>query len=205
MFNQVEPSLGGLGIGLFLAKRLVEMHGGTIEAHSPGHQQGSEFVVRLPLAVESPFEPVSFDEMESASSGSRLRVLIADNDPDIVLTFEVMLQSMGHDVVSAANGLEALELAARVRPDAAVLDIGMTVMDGYEAARRIRKQPWGANMVLIAITGWGHETDRRRSEEAGFDSFIVKPVDVHTIADCLKTLRSDSIALDTNEARGTQV
>jgi PAS domain S-box-containing protein len=197
MFTQVGPSLGGLGIGLSLAKRLVEMHGGTIDAHSAGPGKGSEFVVRIPLAdsitVDAPAE-------STLTAGAVYRVVVADDNPDIILSFTVMLEAMGYQVYSASNGVEALELASKVIPDAVILDIGMPAMDGYETARRIRQEPWGRKMVLIAITGWGQEKDRRRSEEVGFTAHLVKPVDARTIIGCLEaTIGRNSVSKPTSQ------
>jgi PAS domain S-box-containing protein len=183
MFTQVGPSLGGLGIGLSLAKRLVELHGGMIEAHSAGAGKGSEFVVRLPLAdfITTDTAPES-----TFTADAVYRVVVADDNPDIILSFKVMLEAMGYQVYSASNGVDAFELASKVIPDAVILDIGMPEMDGYETACRIRQEPWGRKMVLIAITGWGQEKDRRRSEEVGFTAHLVKPVDARTIIGCLE-------------------
>ena len=179
MFYQVDRSLershGGLGIGLTLVKRLVEMHGGTIEARSPGADRGSEFVVRLPVLAGEPARAEE-REPEEARPASR-RILVVDDNRDSAESLALLLQVTGNDVRTAFDGLEAVEEAERFRPDVVLLDIGMPRLNGYEAARRIRDEPWGKEMLLIAQTGWGQEEDRRRSQEAGFDAHLTKPVD----------------------------
>jgi signal transduction histidine kinase len=192
LFTQLDGSgdhpQSGLGIGLALVRRLVEMHGGRVSASSEGAGRGSEFVVRLPLLPqrvrpheEQPSAPVI------AASVPR-RILLADDNADAVETLGSVLRLLGHDVFSAADGRSALETAARCRPDVALLDIGMPLLDGYEVARQIRAQPWGRKVVLLALTGWGQEADRRRSEEAGFDSHFVKPINLERFAELLATL-----------------
>jgi len=191
MFTQVgrslEQSEGGLGIGLSLAKRLVEMHGGTIEATSEGHGKGSQFVVTLPLAMEAAI-PQEVPPAVSNNGRTGKRILIADDNTDVVEAFEVMLRMLGHEVEIAHDGIQALEIAERSRPEVIVLDIGMPQLNGYDAARRIRQMPWSENAVLIALTGWGDEKDRRKSEDAGFDVHLVKPVDPVTLSNLLDTI-----------------
>jgi signal transduction histidine kinase/ActR/RegA family two-component response regulator len=181
MFSQVSPALershGGLGIGLALVKGLVELHGGSVQAQSSGAGFGSEFTVRLPIveaAVSAPQQPD--DRREQCRCGKKCHVLIADDLRDSVESLAMMLHMAGHDVHTAHDGLEAVQAAAVFHPDVVVLDIGMPRMNGYEAARHIRKQPWGQKMVLVALTGWGQEEDRRRSLEAGFNHHLTKPV-----------------------------
>lgn len=189
MFTQVGRSRGqsegGLGIGLALAKRLVEMHGGGIEARSDGLGKGSAFVVRLPLKQAADEEGSPSAGYESSSEQRTRRILIADDHPDVVESFQLMLQMLGHEVETAFDGLEVIEKAAQFQPEAIVLDIGMPGLDGLETARRIRQQPWGKRAVLIAITGWGNEDNKRESAEAGFDVHLVKPVDPMTIVSAL--------------------
>jgi PAS domain S-box-containing protein len=187
IFTQVDQSLerseGGLGIGLTLVKRLVEMHGGSVEAHSEGQGQGSEFIVRLPLASDE--AQVMSDKTEDGSmSAPRAaplvpgrRILVADDNVDSAASLAMLLTIMGNEVRTAHNGLEAVEVAAAFRPDAILMDIGMPKLNGYEACRHIREQPWGKQPLLIAVTGWGQEEDRQRSREAGFDHHMVKPID----------------------------
>lgn len=178
----------GLGIGLSLVKGLVELHGGSVRAHSGGPGKGSEFIVRLPLAADAPVEgaePAQSDDLPQSSE--RYRILIADDNRDGADSLAMLLQVMGHEVETAYAGDQAVEVAEQMRPDAILLDIGMPKMNGYEACRSIRTQPWGREIVLIALTGWGQEEDRRRTREAGFDLHLVKPVDS---ADLLKVLAS---------------
>lgn len=166
-----ERAEGGLGIGLSLVRGLVEMHGGTVQAHSAGRGRGSEFVVRLPL-VEREAAPAA--SSEPSSEAPRLRVLVADDNPDAAQTLAVLLEVMGHEVRVAADGQEAVELAASFQPAAVLLDIGMPRMDGYAAARRIRERLPGT--LLVAVTGWGRREDVHQAVAAGFDHHLVKPV-----------------------------
>lgn len=192
MFAQVDRSLersqGGLGIGLSLVKKLVEMHGGSVEARSEGHGKGSEFVVRLPT-VGSPSDSGRSDSSEQADAPASRRVLVVDDNVDAALSMAMMLKVMGNETRTAHDGLQAIEVAADYRPDVVLLDIGMPKLNGYEAARRIREQPWGREMVLAAITGWGQDDDRRRSLEAGFDHHLVKPIDLAALQKLLRPKR----------------
>jgi PAS domain S-box-containing protein len=177
MFSQVDRSMekaqGGLGIGLTLARRLVAMHEGEVEARSDGPGKGSEFLVRLPLAHDRPSEPAA---PEPAAPGTTpLRILIVDDNHDGADTLAAVLRLMGHEVDTAYDGHEGVEAAVRMQPDVVLLDIGLPRLNGYEAARRIRSQ--GLRTLLIAVTGWGQDEDRRRSRDAGFDHHLVKPVD----------------------------
>jgi PAS domain S-box-containing protein len=194
MFMQVDRNVprskGGLGIGLTLVRRLVEMHGGSIEARSAGPGQGSAFVVRLPiLAIESavaerpPLAPPTPD-------GTSLRILVVDDNEDGAISLGQMLQIMGHEVRVAHDGLAGIEVAEDFRPQVILLDIGMPKLDGYDACRRIRELPWGQSTVLIALTGWGQEEDRRRTTAAGFDRHLVKPVDCNTLLKVLAEVGS---------------
>ncbi|MGH8565182.1 MAG: response regulator [Gammaproteobacteria bacterium] len=183
LFTQVDQALdrshGGLGIGLALVRKLVEMHGGKVEAHSDGVGHGSEFFVRLPCRIE-------LVDVKGAPASARdviktpvirRRVLVVDDNEDSAETLALALQLEGCDVETAHGGQQALELAERFLPEMVLLDIGMPGMDGYEVARSIRAQPWGASMLLVAQTGWGQEEDRRRTREAGFDAHMTKPLD----------------------------
>jgi PAS domain S-box-containing protein len=183
MFSQVTPALershGGLGIGLALVRGLVELHGGNVLARSSGIGRGSEFVVRLPVVDV----PVQQQLKEPVDSGTRpsvrtCRILAVDDNRDAADSLAMMLRLMGHETRTAYDGLEAVESAAAFQPDVVLLDIGLPKMNGYEAARHIRQQPWGKGMALIALTGWGQEEDKRRALEAGFDRHTTKPVDV---------------------------
>lgn len=180
MFTQVDGSLershGGLGIGLTLVKRLVEMHGGSVEARSEGAGQGSEFTVRLPVVVGLLNPPDEINGQSAAPSGKR-RIMVVDDNENAANMLCMLLKALGNDVQTAFDGLAAIGLAAEFRPDVVLLDIGMPKLDGYETARRIREQPWGRQMVLAALTGWGQEEDKRRTRAAGFDHHFVKPVE----------------------------
>ena len=181
MFTQVERSLersqGGLGIGLTLVKRLVEMHGGEVEARSEGPGRGCRFLLRLPHQLaERPVEPPAVLPVK-LDGERRHRILIADDNRDAADSLAFVLRRAGHDVRTAYDGEEALDLAARFRPQLALLDIGMPRLNGYDTARRMRTEPFGREMLLIALTGWGQSEDVRRSELAGFDHHLVKPVD----------------------------
>jgi PAS domain S-box-containing protein len=183
MFQQLDRSLhqsqGGLGIGLTLVRRLVEMHEGRVEAHSEGLGKGSEFVVRLPVIVEMPRvqEPVPSEYVEQTATPSRCRILVVDDDRDSATSMALLLQARGHEVRTAHDGLQGVDAAAVFRPDLVLMDIGLPRLNGHEAARRIRAQAWGKDMVLVALTGWGQAEDQRLSKEAGFDHHLVKPVD----------------------------
>jgi signal transduction histidine kinase len=179
MFVQVDRSLerpqAGLGVGLTLAKRLVGLHGGTLAAASEGKGKGSQFVVRLALAGAALPEAAGRPR-EAVETASR-RILLADDNVDFANSLAVLLSERGHDVRVAHDGAEALATAARFNPDFAFLDIGMPKVHGYELARRLRDLPATAGCVLVAVTGWGQEDDRKRAREAGFDRHLVKPVD----------------------------
>jgi len=181
MFSQVEGvgsrSEGGLGIGLALVKGLVDLHGGHIEARSEGPGKGSEFIVSLPLApsVHLPVSEALRDGI--APAGQSRKVLVADDNKDAADALAMMLTMMGHDVVVAHHGLGALRLAAETRPEVAVLDISMPDLSGYEVARRLRSEPWAQRLLLIALTGFGQDDDKRRALESGFDRHLTKPID----------------------------
>jgi PAS domain S-box-containing protein len=188
LFTQEERSIerarGGLGIGLALARQLVTLHGGELEAHSDGPGRGSEFVVRLPLAQE-PHAGIA----RIASEGTPLqplRILVVDDNEDAAESMANLLSGSGHEVRMAGDGFAAVETAATFQPDAVVMDIGMPGLNGYEAAQRIRAQR-GVEVVLVAVTGWGQEEDRRRARAAGFDHHLTKPVDLAQLSRLLST------------------
>jgi signal transduction histidine kinase/ActR/RegA family two-component response regulator len=188
-FTQIDQSLarsqGGLGIGLSLAKRLVEMHGGTLSGFSAGLGRGSEFVVRLPaLAAALPAEPPRVAPKESAPVPAR-RILIADDNRDSADSFARLFRLGGHEVETAYDGPEAVDAAERFRPDVVFLDIGMPRLNGYEVCRQIRSRAWGKEIVLIAHTGWGED---RQAEEAGFDGHVTKPADYTALTRLLASL-----------------
>jgi signal transduction histidine kinase len=205
LFTQLDRTSGhaqgGLGIGLALVRKLVEMHGGSVTAHSEGAGRGSEFTIRLPFqsATEQIGEVPEFHTNGSSNGGVatgtqemgdrvKRRILLADDNNDALESLATLLQLGGHDVVTASNGALALECAERHRPEVMLLDIGMPLLDGYEVARRIRVQPWGRQITLVALTGWGQDSDRRRSREAGFDTHLVKPLDMDKLMDLLERL-----------------
>jgi PAS domain S-box-containing protein len=193
MFMQADRSLDraqdGLGLGLTLVKRLVQMHGGSIEARSEGPGQGSEFVVRLPVAIESsPGAHRANGEGAQPAPTSRHRILVVDDNRDAAETLAELLELTGSDLRTAHDGLEAVAVAGEFRPDVVLLDIGLPKLNGYEVARKIREQPWGKGMVLVALTGWGQEQDRHRSREAGFNHHMVKPVDPDDLFKLLTSL-----------------
>ena len=181
MFTQADRSLetsqGGLGIGLSIVRRLVEMHGGTVEARSAGTDQGSEFVVKLPVAIVQAQDFERINSLPAAASASSRRILIADDNEDAVESLAMMLNMMGNETRTAPDGLAALQVGESFAPEIVLLDIGMPKLNGYDAARRIRALPWGARLVLVALTGRSQDEDRRRSHEAGFDFHLVKPVE----------------------------
>jgi CheY-like chemotaxis protein len=180
MFMQVDTSLErsttGLGLGLSLVKSLVERHEGTVEARSAGLGQGSEFVVRLPIFADAPEPPPKPTGSEPTPTTAR-RILVVDDNRDSATSLAMLLKLTGHQTHTAYDGLEAVEAAATYRPDVVLLDIGLPKLNGYEAARRIRELLGGDNTMLVALTGWGQDEDRQRSNEAGFNAHLVKPVD----------------------------
>ena len=183
MFTQVDRSLekqrGGLGIGLTLVQRFVELHGGTVTAESEGVGRGSRFTVMLPLSPVEELLPEPPQTPEPAVGGRK--ILVVDDNRDAAVSLSRMLQLMGHETRVAHDGQEALEIADGYRPDVVLLDIGMPKLNGYDTATRLRQRSWGPNVALIALTGWGQDEDRRRSLEAGFDAHLVKPIDRQTL------------------------
>jgi CheY-like chemotaxis protein len=173
----LERSQGGLGVGLSLVRGLLGLHGGRVEAKSEGIGKGSEFTVHLPLLVRSSPESLSPRLREGGTAAAvKRRVLIADDARDSADSLAVILAIKGHEAHTAYDGEEAMAVAARLRPEVIILDIRMPKRNGLEACRWIREQPWGRGVTLIALSGWGTEEDRRRTEEAGFDHHLVKPV-----------------------------
>jgi PAS domain S-box-containing protein len=188
MFTQVglpaEKAQGGLGIGLALSKRLVELHDGTIEALSEGPGKGSQFVVRLPILVDtSGVKPLTGHAMPTTAeiNLAPLRILIVDDNTDSVESLYLLLEATGNRPFTALDGEQALDEAERVRPEVILLDIGLPKLNGYEVCRRLRQEPWAKSILIVALTGWGQESDRKKSKAAGFDEHMTKPLDFNVL------------------------
>jgi len=184
---------GGLGIGLTLARNLIQMHGGAVEARSGGLGKGSEFMVRLPLMVQPPKQHLDAADEGRKDQGSAigLRLLVIDDNQDAAMSMATLLRLQGHEVRVAHDGPAALAMVASFRPSVVFLDLGMPEMDGYEVARRLRQQPGCESVVLAALTGWGQQADRRRTAAAGFDHHLVKPLDAKALECLLSALQQD--------------
>lgn len=180
MFAQVDQSLekaqGGLGIGLNIVKRLVEMHGGSVAVESAGHGCGSTFSVRLPV-VEGAESGASENQAGEPVSAPRRRILVVDDNTDGAQSLALMLEIMGNEIQTAHDGLEAVSAAQAFRPDVILMDIGMPKMNGFDACRAIRAEAWGQDIIMVAQTGWGQEEDKQKARQAGFDLHMTKPVD----------------------------
>lgn len=186
LFTQVDRSLdrsqGGLGIGLTLVRRLVEMHGGSVHAHSEGIGRGSEFVVHLPLALSEHVVPAGpCDAPKHGLERKPCRILIVDDNVDAAETLAVLLRAANHEVHLSRDGMSALETARTLRPEVVLLDIGLPELNGYEVARRMRNEPATKHALLVAVSGYGQEEDRRRSQQSGFDHHLIKPVDFNVL------------------------
>jgi PAS domain S-box-containing protein len=194
MFSQVDRSIerstGGLGIGLALVKGLVEMHGGTVTAASAGQGKGSTFTVTLPVMHVQPGPPIKAPMAESEHApGPKRRILVVDDNQDGAESLAMTLRLMDNEVRTAHDGIAAVEMAERFRPEIILMDVGMPLLNGLDATRRIREKSWGHNAVIIALTGWGQENDRERSREAGCDGHLVKPVNFADLAMLLREMR----------------
>ncbi|MFO0929952.1 MAG: ATP-binding protein [Gemmataceae bacterium] len=199
MFSQVDRSMervsGGLGIGLALVKAVVELHGGTVEAHSDGAGRGSTFVVRLPLRAEQLAPPVAANPRGTRqSAGPRRKVLIVDDNEDAADSLAMLLDMMGHEVHLAHDGEKGIAAAAALRPDLVLMDVGMPGMNGLEATRRIRAEAWGRAIKVVALTGLGQEVNRRQTVEAGCDGHLTKPVGLDELTPLLAQLTTDQPA-----------
>jgi signal transduction histidine kinase/ActR/RegA family two-component response regulator len=198
LFSQVhqksETAHGGLGIGLALVRRLVEMHGGVVTASSEGLGKGTEMVVRLPvIGVQSTIVALPTTDSKRPPQVSPRRILVADDNSDAVEALALQLRLAGHDVRSANDGLEALQVAETFAPQVVLLDLGMPRMDGYETAREIRRKWWGKGATLVALTGWGGQQDRQKTTDAGFDAHLVKPVTEFDLFHAIAFSRSTSL------------
>ncbi|HEV3259114.1 MAG TPA: PAS domain S-box protein [Gemmataceae bacterium] len=204
MFSQadrsIERSTGGLGIGLALVKGLVEMHDGTVTAASEGQGKGSTFTIKLP-ALGSPRGPSADvpSDIGQPAAGPRRRILIVDDNRDSATSMAMILRLMGNEVRTAHDGVEAVEAAEAFRPKAILMDLGMPRLNGYDATQRIREQPWGRGMIIIAQTGWGQDTDRIQSREAGCDGHLVKPVSLRDLEKLLTELEGAATARESNQ------
>ena len=195
MFMQVdrtaERSQDGLGIGLTLVKRLVDMHGGSIESRSAGEGMGSEFVVRLPV-LSKPSTFVEAGSWVPQAIHNQRRVLIVDDNRDSADSLAMLMQITNNEAYLAHDGEEAVRAIEKYRPEVVLLDIGLPKLDGHQVCRRVRQEPWGKDIVIIALTGWGQADDRRKSQEAGFDGHLVKPVDYDKLLELLASLADGS-------------
>jgi PAS domain S-box-containing protein len=194
MFTQLdstrESGHAGLGIGLTLVKRLVEMHGGSVAVHSRGNNLGTTFRLLLPALPAPPMSSNGHLRYSTAApTAARRRILVVDDNPDALESLTQLVARMGNEVCRAHDGREAIEAAEAFQPDIVLMDLGMPNLNGYEAARHMREQPWGRDLTLIATTGWGQEEDRRRTAEAGFDRHLVKPIDVAELRELLAANR----------------
>jgi CheY-like chemotaxis protein len=189
MFTQGDQSLerpqGGLGIGLTLVRELVALHDGSVAAHSAGLGKGSEFLVRLPIATGPAPTAAPAPQAISTKTPVGRRILVVDDNTDSADSLAALLRLEGHEVQTAYDGAAGVEAATAYCPDVVLLDIGLPRLNGYDAARHIRRLPGGGDILLVALTGWGQEEDRRRSRDAGFDLHLVKPVDPVELQDIL--------------------
>jgi len=187
--QDVDRPAGGLGLGLTLVRSLVERHGGQVEAHSPGAGHGSAFTVKLPIVTAPSRRATTSTTTDSHAARTGKRVLLVDDNDDARLLLADYLGTVGHEVMTAADGVRALELVAELAPELAILDIGLPVMDGYELARRLRELAPATK--LIAVTGYGQRSDQERTREAGFDRHMVKPVDLRRLMKSIEELTGD--------------
>jgi PAS domain S-box-containing protein len=208
MFSQAQAALGrsegGLGIGLSLVRGLVTLHGGSVEAHSDGPGCGSEFIVRLPAGtpVEKPADIEV--EADASAAGAGMKILVVDDNRDAADACAMLLELSGHHVQTAYTGRRALELAESFRPHALLLDIGLPDLNGYQLAAKVRAAPWGRGIILVAVTGWGQEEDRRRAFDAGFDHHLTKPIAAETVEALLQSLQPPQPSSDRCKRSGLQ-
>jgi CheY-like chemotaxis protein len=191
--RSLEKSQDGLGVGLTIVRRLVELHGGRVEARSEGAGKGSEFIVHLPIVPSAMSGRPENDGGQPISPKDRYRVLVVDDHADAADSLAMMLSLIGHEVRTARDGLAGVEAASEFRPDVILLDIGMPRLNGYDACRRIRELPGGKEAVIVALSGWGQEEDKRRSREAGFDGHLVKPAEPAALEKLLADMKSTKL------------
>jgi PAS domain S-box-containing protein len=207
MFMQADSSLertqSGLGLGLTLVKNLVELHAGSVQAYSAGVGHGSEFVVRLPISADSPKAAVPEPRANESESPLARRILVVDDNQDAATTLAMLLRLSGIETKTAFDGVEALDAAEDFRPDIMLLDIGLPLLNGYGVARKIRESPWGKAILLVALTGWGQQEDRRKSQEAGFNAHMVKPVDYEALMQLLAETGRDALNTGNNSLRAS--
>lgn len=192
LFVQVEQaldrSMGGLGLGLTLVKRLVELHDGTVTAHSAGEGKGTEFVVRLPLSGQ--LLRTTEAESRAAAAAARRKVVLVEDQLDLRQTMRELLEDMGHSVVEARDGMEGLKKVLEDPPDVALIDIGLPRLDGYELAQKLRADPRAANVYLIAVTGYGGATAAQKARDSGFDHHVTKPVNLDELPELVARKRT---------------
>jgi CheY-like chemotaxis protein len=192
----LDRAQGGLGIGLTVAQRIVELHGGCIEAFSEGLGTGAEFVVRLPVLDPSKFRPAVAPSKEEEKKKAS-RVLVVEDNPDVAEGFRLLLEVLGHQVLVASTGFDGLDAARASRPEVMLVDIGLPGMNGYEVARQVRSDPSLRGVTLVAVTGYGRDEDKRAALAAGFDAHLVKPVDLHKLNEAIRSRRRDHGGLPT--------
>jgi CheY-like chemotaxis protein len=185
-------NLEGLGIGLTLVRRIVQLHAGSVIAESDGPRAGSRFTVRLPRASFLPETDTQPQPVPRLAATRKLRILVADDNRDAANTLAMMLRLDGHDVRAVHDGAEALAVGETFEPELVFLDIGMPVVDGYATARQIRKRSWGKQAHLVALTGWGQEADRRKAFAAGFHDHLVKPAAPETLEAVIRGVLASS-------------